>query len=125
MIRLAFPAPADRLSLNARTHWRTQRRQSGAWKQAAELYARDVANRTRLVRPLGRSIVHVEFVVATNRRRDADNAMPTVKPIVDGLVRAGWFTDDTADLIAHRVSFVVDKTCAGQVTVTITPWEDA
>ena len=35
----------------------------------------------------------------TRRRFDASNAEPTVKALVDGLVDARWFTDDSSDII--------------------------
>lgn len=40
----------------------------------------------------------------TRRRADSDNAAPTVKPLLDGLVDAGWLTDDN-DGVIHRRAY--------------------
>lgn len=125
MIRFAFVAPAERLSLNSRVHWGKRFRLNTAWKLAAWLHAMDIANRCKLRKPLGPSRVHVEFVVAQRRRRDADNAMACVKPILDGLVAAGWFPDDSTEHVQPSVSFTVDPKNASWVVVTVTPWEAA
>lgn len=43
------------------------------------------------------SLVHVTLPVkSVNTRRDPHNFVATVKPIIDGLVHAGLWPDDTA-----------------------------
>jgi crossover junction endodeoxyribonuclease RusA len=124
-VSFVFNAPAARLSLNDRRHWANKARIARDWRDTTAVIAENHAILTKLARPLGPSNVHVEFVVATHRRRDADNAMSTVKPICDGLVDARWFTDDDSRTLRHSVGFTVDKAHAGQVRVTVTPWENA
>lgn len=116
-----FNAPVERLSLNDRRHWANKARIGREWRQAVSVYARNHAAVHRLHRPLGPSVVHVEFFVAQHRRRDADNAVATVKHCVDGLVDAGWFVDDTTDRVATSVGFTVDPRRAGQVTIAVRP----
>ena len=125
MIAFHFPAPADRLSLNDRIHRMQRYRLNKTWKNAVQLHATNHANTAKVKRPLGPSRVRVDFYVATNRRRDADNAMAAVKPCLDGLVAAGWFPDDSIEHVLPSVSFIVDKANAGRVRITVTPWEQA
>ncbi len=125
MITFWFSAPAARLSLNDRRHWANKARIARDWRETTAAVAHTHAVVAKVKRPLGPSNIHVEFTVAQNRRRDADNAMATVKPICDGLVDARWFGDDDARTLRHSVGFTVDKTNHGRVTVTVTPWEQA
>ena len=59
------------------------------------------------------SIVEVSLPVRDNRRRDPHNYYPTVKAIVDGLVDAGLWPDDTPEFVRtvepvlHRAADVV------------------
>ena len=124
-VSFTFNAPAARLSLNDRRHWANKARIAKDWRDTTAIIAGNHAILSKLPKPLGPSNVHVEFVVGTHRRRDADNAMATLKPMVDGLVDAGWCSDDDSRTVRHSVGFTVDKAHAGQVRVTVTPWEQA
>ncbi len=125
MITFHFPAPADRLSLNDRIHHMKRYRLNKTWKDAVATHARSHANSARIRRPLGPSRVRVDFYVAANGRRDSDNAYAGIKPVLDGLVAAGWFPDDSIEHVLPSVSFIVDKANAGRVRITVTPWEEA
>lgn len=125
MTEFSFLAPDKRLSLNDRIHWSVRARRNTTWKNTTRLHAVDHANRTRMIKPLGPSRVHVEFIVAQQRRRDADNAMASVKPILDGLVAAGWFVDDTVERVQPTVGFRVDRKEAGRVVVRVTELQGA
>ena len=48
---------------------------------------------------MGPCYVRVTFPVNDNRRRDSDNPAPTVKAIVDGLVLAGVWPDDSPEWV--------------------------
>jgi Holliday junction resolvase RusA-like endonuclease len=63
--------------------------------------------------------VRVSFPVTQNRRRDADNPAPTVKAIVDGLVDAGMWPDDTPEWVETLGSRFVKG--ATEVVVEIIP----
>jgi Holliday junction resolvase RusA-like endonuclease len=65
------------------------------------------------------SFVRVTFPVADNRRRDADNPAPTCKAIVDGLVDAGLWPDDSPEWVETLGSRFAKG--AGVVVVEIIP----
>ncbi len=57
--------------------------------------------RSARIPKLERCSVQLIWVVPrADRRRDADNIVPTLKPICDGLVDAGVVSDDTPDFMA-------------------------
>lgn len=97
---IAFPEPAARMNLNDRGHWRRRHRLSQAWRTAAWVAACAQLGATPAARRRPACLVIVVFPVADpGRRRDPSNWMPTVKPIVDGLVDAGVWPDDNADWV--------------------------
>lgn len=51
---------------------------------------------------LDRARVIVTFTWPDRRSRDASNMQPTVKAIVDGMVRGGLFHDDTDDVVTGQ-----------------------
>lgn len=94
---LMFARPACGLiSLNDRTHWRARARQTKQWRSAA--WAAALASR-----PLGSAlppaIITVRLPVPDRAHRDPHNYAPTMKAIIDGLVDAGWWPDDTPEHI--------------------------
>ena len=88
VIRLAA---SDVLNLNDREHWRLKVNKSKHIRQLAEQIAR--ASRAP---HLKRALLTVEIAFPDRKRRDPHNWMATVKPIVDGLVKAGVLPDDDA-----------------------------
>lgn len=90
MIRVEFDPPAQLMSMNDRSHWRTKAEQNRNWRFAAHLAARNAQ-----ARYLDPCTVTVILPVVGNRRRDPMNYFATVKPIIDGLVDAGCWPDDT------------------------------
>lgn len=121
MIQFTFPEPTKRMSMNDRMAWYIKAERTRVWRSAAAWHAR----RARIKPQSGKSLVEVEFAVATNVRRDPHNQYPTIKAIVDGLVDAKVFSDDDQTKVATREpSFKVVGTKSpkvGEVTVTITP----
>ena len=89
VIRLAA---SDVLNLNDREHWRLKANKSKYIRQLAEQIAR--ASRAP---HLKRALLTVEIAFPDRKRRDPHNWMATVKPIVDGLVKAGVLPDDDAE----------------------------
>lgn len=71
------------------------------WKQTARFHYRSVtANGSRSLPP---GIVQVHIPFKAKRRRDPHNYCGTVlKAIIDGLVVAGAWPDDTPEWVGHR-----------------------
>lgn len=90
---IRFPPPGPLLSLNDRQHWAAKARLVREWRTAA-FYAAVGEHRG-----LGPSIVAVTLPVKSNRRRDPHNLHPTVKAVIDGLVDAGCWPDDTPEWV--------------------------
>lgn len=92
---IKFPQPAPLLSLNDRAHWAKKARLTAAWREAAWAAGNGVRRQVRR-RPC---YVTVFFPVPDKRRRDPHNFIATVKPIVDGLVDARLWPDDTPEWV--------------------------
>lgn len=89
---LTFDWPRPPLHANQRLTWRA--------KAATTRQVRDVAHwAAKRIPDLGRVRVTLTWVVNTKTRRDADNIVPTLKALADGLVDAGLVADDTPDLM--------------------------
>lgn len=89
----AFPAPTRLLNMNERLHWTTERARAKAWRTTARIH---VPTTWGVMPP---ALVHVALPVLGNRRRDPHNYFPTVKHIVDGLVDAALWRDDTPEYV--------------------------
>lgn len=94
------------LNSNDRMHWREKARRSAFLRRAALAIAgtgwTPVPYRVR---------AEVDFEFPNRRRRDVHNLMPTVKPLIDGLVDAGLLVDDsTAHLVGPDLR-VSDDLC--------------
>jgi hypothetical protein len=100
-LTVEFDIPAKCLTMNQRLHWAQKAKISRLWRDAAAEAARaHVLGGSRLARYVGElqqppSLVTVHLPVKGNRRRDPHNWFPTIKPIIDGLVDAGFWPDDT------------------------------
>lgn len=57
--------------------------------------------------PNGPVTVDLTWHVPDRRRRDADNLVPTLKALCDGLVDAGVAADDTPDLMDKRMPQII------------------
>lgn len=94
-ITITFRQPAPLLNMNSREHWRTRSQRVKAWR----ITARDYARLALRCRKLGPSFVMLTIDVPDKRRRDPANLYATVKPVVDGLVDAGLWPDDSAEYV--------------------------
>ena len=87
---LQFDYPRPPITSNQRLHW----------AHKAKL-TRNVRDQTRLladrIPELRKCRVTLTWFVNTKTRRDADNIVPTLKAMCDGLVDAGVVPDDTPD----------------------------
>lgn len=125
--RFVFPQPHRLISMNDRDHWRQRSRRVKAWRAAthgAVAARRPGASRWIAAgQSLPPGIVHVQLPVPDSRRRDPHNYYPTIKAIVDGLVDAGLWPDDTPEWVTTtEPTLVVDRPdkLAGQPSVVIT-----
>ena len=101
-IVLQFPAPAPLLSMNTKQD-RTSRKHHQAWRDAA--YYRYIEAHPGVGpkgRALGPCVAHISLPIESARRRDPANFQATVKPIIDGIQRAGAWPDDTPDWVDQR-----------------------
>lgn len=94
-ITITFRQPAPLLNMNSREHWAPKGRKVAAWRSTSRDYAA-IALRCR---KLGPSFVMLTIDVPDKRRRDPANLYATVKPVVDGLVDAGLWPDDTPEYV--------------------------
>lgn len=100
MIVIRFPPPAPTLNMNQRLHWARKAERTADWREAARLAAVNAAN-NGLKRNQPFSVVQLVIPVRSLKvRRDPSNWYPTVKAVVDGLVDAGVFADDSSKHLA-------------------------
>lgn len=101
LVRMYFHAPDERLTMNKRYHWAVRARITKLWRTQAFVSAKNFrlqsGVRAHTLRPCA---VRVTFHVPTNHRRDPHNTAPTVKAIIDGLVDAKFWPDDTPDYVS-------------------------
>lgn len=85
-------------SLNDRVHWSERARGARWWRQVTWAVCRAAG-----VPPLGRASVELHVTPPDRRRRDQDNLVATLKPVLDGLVDAGVVPDDTPEHVEYGV----------------------
>jgi len=59
--------------------------------------------------PWPKALIQPVFKFKTARRRDPINFMPTVKPIIDQLVRMGYWRDDTPEFVDYGTPSAVEQ----------------
>lgn len=91
--------PAEPLSLNKsnKLHWAERRRLTDPWKHLAWATALN-AHLAHAVQETP-CVVTVHIPFRTRARRDPHNYVPVVKAVVDGLVKAGVWPDDTHEWV--------------------------
>ena len=99
---LWLPFEKPPLTANQRMHWAPRSRLTKRVRMAA----RALAGVAGLPRGLARVRVGLEYVPRDNRRRDADNLVPTLKAACDGLVDYGLVGDDTPDLMEKGMPLI-------------------
>jgi len=93
------------LTLNRylRDHWAARKRDLESWKWHVLGAA---GNRSRLAK---RTRVLLKITVYRARLQDPDNAVGSVKPLVDALTRLGWMVDDSVEWLTLEVNERVDR----------------
>ena len=85
---LHFSYPRAPLTSNQRLHWAHKAKITRNVRDATRMLAHRIPE-------LGKCRVTLTWFVKTTTRRDADNIVPTLKAMCDGLVDAGVVPDDT------------------------------
>lgn len=85
-------------SPNTRMHWGERQRWHDAWAEAAAFETIRVKNAARLFHPVERIVVTVTLY--TIQPQDADNAIASLKGIVDGIKNSGIVPDDDRKHVA-------------------------
>lgn len=92
-IVLTIPRADEWVSVNQRLYWRELRRRNRTWRDAGNIWARKAK-----LRDLPPSHVVAELVMLAKRRHRLDpaNYQDTAKAVLDGLVDAGVWPDDSS-----------------------------
>jgi len=117
MITFTMPVPARAWSTNQDRNMNPYERAAliKLWKVAAKTHYRSHFGKAALAP----SIVQIDIGTKTNAKRDPHNYCGTVlKAVIDGLVMAGCWPDDTPRWVGHREP-IFHK--GEGVTVTLTP----
>lgn len=112
------------LDMPAPDVWQPRHRLTKTWRHAAQVWALAALRRGDLVAIDGPvRIVAAVCRDTTRGRSDASNRQPTVKAVIDGLVDAGVFPDDS-DRWVKALTIVagpVTTTVGGRLLITIRP----
>lgn len=111
--------PWGLLSANTRHHWSVNREVARYWRQVAAFTARNAG-----VPRVDRGRVVVTFHKATNRRFDPGNLSPVSKAILDGIVDAGVFEDDSHEYVIGPDHRAGTKSSTPHVVIEITELGD-
>lgn len=100
ILTVRFVQPCKPLTLNERLHWRPKNDRTQLWRYATAMAAVQASGpKGPSARRLPAAVVQCSFDVFGNYRRDPHNWFATVKPVVDGLVQAGLWPDDTPEWV--------------------------
>jgi Holliday junction resolvase RusA-like endonuclease len=102
MIELEVDVPGIPPNPNRRLHYQAlgrERKEFRGWTKLAALAAMADSGHADDY-PLKAAIVEATFFVKVRRRRDPDNLIASLKPLLDGLVDAGVLVDDDRLTIA-------------------------
>jgi hypothetical protein len=105
---LGLPYTRPPLSANRRQHWSPAHRDFREVRDDLFYLGKRWAAAANLV-GVGRADVTLIWYPGTNRRADSDNLAPTLKPILDGLVRAGVWADDASRFIRRTATEVCTR----------------
>lgn len=104
-ITIVLPLPDKCLSPNARVHWAKKAKAVKFYRQRARYETRAIAGLN-----LGwqKATYKARFYFPDARRRDADNAIASIKSALDGVADAGLVINDSG-LWPERPEFLLDK----------------
>ena len=103
MTTITFPRPTSQLlSMNDRAHWSVRALDVSTWRTTAYHFGNMYRNGHQPPLPeywCPPSMVVVTLDVPDRRRRDPINFTPCTKALVDGLVSARFWQDDTPEWV--------------------------
>lgn len=105
-----------------REHWAKRAAAAKQWKRDAfyaAVEAREVW-RGRVRFPLPSAAVRLVIVSPTSVRRDPDNAIASMKPLIDGLVQAGIIADDSFAVV-RELTVGLERGKQAAVRIEVTP----
>ena len=115
---LLFPQPGRLLNMNHRTHWRTRWSVTKQWRTAAYQAALLLGPPSARTHPA--AMVRLIIPVPDRRRRDPANLTPLTKAcVVDGLVDAGVWPDDTPEYVETLEPRLVHVPTTKGLTATV------
>lgn len=120
MITVTIPGrPPGGNALHRMTHWqvRTVRAEWKEWTYRAALAGSQGAEGL----PYRRAVLSVQWKCRTKRRRDFDNLISGLKPVLDGLVAAGVIADDSTDCLTLGSMTVLDGVGVDEMVLTVVP----
>jgi|GEM_PF-2342302 len=124
MGELAFYIVGHPPSVNASRswHWAKRARETTSWQDATIWSVRDAMGSSTLAGDMRPVLVEVEFVYHTKRTRDRDNLVASLKPVIDGLVKARIVRDDGPAWMPEppRVTETYDRERTAGIYVKVT-----
>lgn len=105
-LTITLPLPDKVLSPNARCHWAVKSKAVSKYRNAAIWICLTEAKGHRL--QWSQAKYTARFYFPTSRRRDADNAIASLKSALDGVADAGLVINDSG-LWPERPEFHTDK----------------
>ncbi len=106
-------------SPNSRVHWHKRHEEGKVYQKAVYYEAVNERNKVNW-QALEYAEMELEFVVAEERIRDADNWLAREKPGTDAVVKAGIILhDDLKHLTCKGIKFTVDKERAPMSIISI------
>ena len=112
---LKLPWTVPPLSMNDRGHWRTKNRIIAEVRHTSFM----LAKHHKVPKQLGRISALLVYYPRDRRRRDPENYVATLKPLVDGLVDARIIPDDTPEFYLPVMPQIGEPVARGLVTLTI------
>lgn len=108
-------------------HFMARQEIKNMWLNGATHAAQQWRQRTRYYGPLPYTVVQIKFYLANARQADPHNYCGTVlKAVVDGLVKAHFWPNDTAMYVGHRESLLTAEMTMPSVRLFFEgdkPWE--
>ena len=100
--------PNNKLSPNARVHWRTRHKAGAEDVEEVALLARSASAGVRGL-PWDRAHIDIEWVSKDKRKRDIDNLLSASKYFIDSLRWGGIIVDDSAENVTYSLSYRISK----------------
>ena len=115
-VEVELPWTAPPLNLNQRMHWRTKAALTRQLRDAAAVLARH-----HHLHGYERVRVTLHYQPRDRRTRDAENPIPTLKALADGLVDAGVVRDDSPDLMVKDMPVIHDPARPPRLWLVVEP----